>query len=183
MSRIGKQPVEVPSKVKVTIGDGAVTAESGGKTLSVAVRPEIAVRWDESEKRLLVAPAAGLENDRQARALWGTTRALIQNMITGLTAGYQKKLEVNGVGWTAAVAGPELELKVGYANAIRVPIPPGLSVAVERNIITVTGADKQAVGEFAATVRAKRKPEPYKGKGVKYLDEVIRRKSGKKFGA
>jgi len=183
MSRIGKQPVEVPSKVKVSITDGVVTAEAGGKTLTLAVRPEIEVRWDEGEKHLLVSVAPGLETDRQARALWGTTRSLLANMITGLTAGYQKKLEVNGVGWTAAVTGQELELKVGFANPVRVAIPQGVDVKVERNIITITGVDKQAVGEFAATVRSKRKPEPYNGKGVKYFDEVIRRKSGKKFGA
>ena len=183
MSRIGKQPIAVPATVKVTIADRVVTAQAGGKSLSVTAPPVIDVRWDEDEKNLLVSIAPGAEGDRFARAMWGTTRALVANMILGLTTGYEKRLEINGVGWAAAVAGRELELKVGFANAVRVPIPAGLEVAVERSIIRIRGVDKQMVGEFAAIVRSKRKPEPYNGKGIKYFDEVIRRKSGKQFGA
>lgn len=183
MSRIGKKPIPVPSKAKVSITDGVVTVESGGKSLELAVRPEVTVVWDESEKNLVVEIAEGHENNRFARAMWGTTRSLLQNMIEGVTKGYQKKLEVVGVGWSAAMAGQNLELKVGFANTVVVPIPQGVDVKVDKAIITVTGADKQAVGEFAATVRSKRKPEPYNGKGVKYFDEVIRRKSGKAFGS
>ncbi len=183
MSRIGKQPVAVPAKVKVSIADGVVTAEAGGKTLSLSVRSEVVVRWDEGEKHLVVSIAPGMEEDRLARAMWGTTRALLTNMMLGLTTGYEKKLEVVGVGWAASVAGQALELKVGFASPVRVPIPAGLDVKVERNVITIKGVDKQMVGEFASTVRSKRKPEPYNGKGIKYTTEVIRRKSGKKFGS
>ncbi|MFG0315448.1 MAG: 50S ribosomal protein L6, partial [Phycisphaerales bacterium] len=104
------------------------------------------------------------------------------NMIKGVTDGYEKKLQVVGVGWTATVSGNKLALKVGYANTIEMPIPEGLTVTADKQIITVSGADKQAVGHFAASTRAKRKPEPYNGKGIKYLDEVIMRKQGKAFG-
>ncbi len=183
MSRIGKKPIEVPSKAKATISDGLVTIESGNAKQELALRPEVNVSWDESEKHLVVSIAEGHEDNRFARAMWGTTRALLQNMIEGVTKGFEKKLEVVGVGWSAVVAGPNLEMKVGFANPVVVPIPQGLDVKVEKSIITVNGRDKQAVGEFAATVRSKRKPEPYNGKGVKYFGEVIRRKSGKAFGS
>lgn len=183
MSRIGKKPIAVPANVTVSIADGVVSVESGGKKLDLTLRPETSVVWDESEKQLAVSIAPGCEGDRFARAMWGTTRSLLQNMIDGVTKGYSKRLEVVGVGWTAAVAGATLELKVGYANTVVVPIPVGVDVAVERSFVTVKGVDKQVVGEFAAKVRSKRKPEPYNGKGIKYVDEVIRRKSGKAFGA
>lgn len=183
MSRIGKKPIAVPANAKVSITDGVVTVQSGGNTLTLAIRPEVVVRWDESEKRLIVSIADGHEGTRLARAMWGTTRALLQNMLDGVTKGYEKKLEVVGVGWSSAVVGSNLELKVGFATPVVVPIPSGVNVKVERNTITIKGVDKQVVGEFAATVRSKRKPEPYNGKGVKYIDEVIRRKSGKAFGS
>lgn len=183
MSRIGKKPIPVPSKAKVTITNGVVSVEAGGKKLDLTVRPEVNVTWDESEKNLVVSIKEGLEEDRFARAMWGTTRSLLQNMIDGVVKGFEKKLEVVGVGWSATVAGPNLELKVGFANPVVVPIPQGVDVKVEKSVITINGVDKQSVGEFAATVRSKRKPEPYNGKGVKYVNEVIRRKSGKAFGS
>lgn len=183
MSRIGKQPVSVPANVKVSITGDVLVIESGKNKLDLKIRPEVKVAWDESEKHILVSVNESSPDQRFARAMWGTTRSLIQNMILGVTKGYQKKLEVVGVGWSAAVSGSTLELKVGYANPVLVDIPMGIDVKVERSIITVNGIDKQMVGEFSASVRAKRKPEPYNGKGVKYLDEVIRRKSGKVFGS
>lgn len=183
MSRIGKKPVNVPSNVSASIADGVVTVESAGKKLELTLRPEVNVAWDEDEKRILVSVADAHADSRFARAMWGTTRSLLENMVVGVTKGYEKRLEIVGVGWAAAVNGRTLELKVGYATPILVDIPAGLDVSVQRSFITVKGIDKQMVGEFAASVRAKRKPEPYNGKGIKYAGEVIRRKSGKVFGS
>lgn len=183
MSRIGKKQIEVPSGVKVSINGHTITVEGPKGTLSYEHRPEVAVGWTEDEKAIVVSAVEGKETDRVAKAHWGTTRALLANMIAGVKDGYKKQLEVVGVGWTASVAGPKLALKVGYANVVEVPIPTGVSVSVEKDIITVESADKQAVGEFAATVRSKRKPEPYNGKGIKYTDEVIKKKQGKAFGS
>jgi len=183
MSRIGKKPVSVPAGVTCTINNREVTIAKGDKTLSMTHRREINVSFDEGEKTINVAPSEGFENSREARAYWGMTRALIQNMVIGVTEGYKKSLEVVGVGWGAALKGAELEMKVGYANAIDIPIPPGLDVKVEKQFIRVEGPDKQMVGQFAAVVRATRKPEPYTGRGVKYTDEIVRRKQGKVFGA
>ncbi len=183
MSRIGKKPVGVPKGVKVSINGNAVTVEGPKGTLSFTHRPEVRVGWTEDEKGLVVSAANESKgDDRVTKAYWGTTRALLANMIKGVTDGYEKKLEVVGVGWTANVSGPKLALKIGFANIVEVPIPTGISVAVEKQLITVSGTDKQAVGEFAATVRSKRKPEPYNGKGIRYSDEVIKKKQGKAFG-
>jgi large subunit ribosomal protein L6 len=185
MSRIGKKPVSVPSGVNVSVADRCVTVEKSGKSsLQFTHRPEIVVSYDESEKAINVAIAEGFEKDRLARALWGTTRALINNMIEGVTKGYEKRLQINGVGYSALIAGQKLQLKVGYANVIEVPVPQGLDVSVEGNqIVSVKGADKHAVGQFASKVRSVKKPEPYNGKGIQYTDEVIRRKQGKVFGS
>lgn len=182
MSRIGKKPVSVPKGVKVSVSDRTVTVEGKNGTLSYEHRPEVVVNFDEGAGECTVGAAEGHEDSRETSAHWGTTRALINNMIIGVSEGYKKQLEVVGVGWTATVAGTNLNLKVGYANTISVPIPTGVNVSVEKQLVTVEGADKRAVGEFCATVRSKRKPEPYNGKGIKYADEVIRRKQGKAFG-
>ncbi|MGP1346877.1 MAG: 50S ribosomal protein L6 [Phycisphaerales bacterium] len=183
MSRIGKKSIPVPAKVEINIDKGKIRVANSGKSLEMPLRPEVVVNHDSDAKEISVTLAEGVDpNIRFSRAIWGTTRANINNMIIGVTQGYEKKLEVVGVGYNASVAGPNLNLKVGFANVISVPIPTGVDVAVEKNLITVKGPDKQAVGEFAATVRAKRKPEPYNGKGIKYSDEVIRRKQGKAFG-
>ena len=184
MSRIGKKPVEIPSGVSVRVNGGEVTVEKSGNTLTMTARPEVTVTVDEGAKQVTVAPAPGHEESRDARAYWGLTRALVQNMIIGVDKGYEKKLEIVGVGWGAEVkGGKSLDLKVGYANVVSVPIPMGIDVNVERQMVTVKGTDKQAVGQFAAAVRSKRKPEPYNGKGIKYHDEVVRRKQGKVFGS
>lgn len=183
MSRLGKKPVPVPSGVKVNINGQKVTVEGKKGTLSLDVRPEVQVSHDEDAKALnVVVDDALISKDRSNRAYWGTTRALLNNMMVGVTEGYEKKLEIVGVGWNGTLKGQNLALKVGYANIIEMPIPQGVDVQVEKQLITITGADKQAVGHFAASVRAKRKPEPYNGKGIKYADEVIQRKAGKAFG-
>ena len=180
MSRIGKKPVSVPKGVKVAIADRTVSVEGPKGTLTFTHRPEVSVA--EADGQVTVSVDESLLGEKRVRALWGTTRALINNMMTGAEKGYTKKLEIHGVGWTAAVAGTNLKLNVGYANTIEMPIPTGVAVTVEKQLITIEGADKQAVGQFAAAARAKRPPEPYNGKGIRYADEIIRKKEGKQFG-
>ena len=181
MSRIGKKPVEIPSGVSVAVSDDrTITVEGNGKTLSMTHRPEVTVSIEDDPKSVVIG--AHNPEDRATKAYWGTTRSLVANMIDGVTKGYEKKLQIVGVGWGATVAGQKLDLKLGFANIISVPIPVGVDVTVEKDIVTVKGADKQAVGEFASVVRSKRKPEPYNGKGIRYTDEVVRRKAGKAFG-
>jgi len=183
MSRIGKQPVAVPAGVKVTIAGGKVTVAGPLGTLHFTPHPAVKVAWNESEKSVVATIDEKQKDNAEIKAQWGTTRAIIRNMVQGVTKGYEKALEVVGVGWTAALAGKNLKLVVGYANPILVAIPEGVKVVVEKQFIRISGADKQAVGELAAEVRSKRKPEPYNGKGIKYTDEVIKRKQGKQFGA
>lgn len=182
MSRLGKKPVPL-GKATASISGRKVSISAGSNTLQMEHRPEVKVTLDEATKALHVSIDPKDESIKQVRAYWGMTRALLANMVTGVTTGYEKKLEVVGVGYTAQLAGQRLDLKVGFANTISVPIPPGLSVTIDKQMILVKGPDKQAVGEFAAKVRSKRKPEPYNGKGIKYLDEIIRRKQGKAFGS
>lgn len=183
MSRIGKKSISVPSNVKVSLSGNTISVEGPKGKLSFDYRPEVDVKWDESENSIDVSMDEKLIAQKRSNgAYWGTTRALINNMIEGVTKGYERKLQVIGVGWTATVNGSNLALKVGYANTILMPIPAGLNVTAEKQLITINGADKQAVGHFAASTRAKRKPEPYNGKGIKYLEEVIQRKQGKAFG-
>jgi large subunit ribosomal protein L6 len=183
MSRIGKQPIAVPAGVKVTIAGNKVTIGGPMGTLNLEHRPEVSVKWNESEKSVVVSADEKYADDTQVNADWGTTRALIKNMIEGVSKGYEKTMEVVGVGWSAAVAGKNLKLVVGYANPIMMPIPDGLKVGVEKQFVRIQGADKQAVGQFASEMRSKRKPEPYNGKGIKYTTEVIKKKQGKQFGA
>lgn len=180
MSRIGKKPVEVPKGVKVGVSDRRITVEGPKGKLEWTHRPEVAVAA--GEKSVSVTVDESLLGDRRVRALWGTTRALISNMMVGVTKGYEKKMEIVGVGWTASVAGKTLKMNLGFANTIEMAIPDGITVAVDKQFVTITGADKQAVGQFAAAARAKRPPEPYNGKGVRYATEVIRKKEGKQFG-
>ncbi|MBX3359955.1 MAG: 50S ribosomal protein L6 [Phycisphaeraceae bacterium] len=181
MSRIGKKPVPVPANVKVAISGRSVSITGPKGTLVFEHHPLVKVTWTESEKSIVcsVADAA----DRVAKAQWGTTRAILRNMIEGVSNGYEKTLEVNGVGWAPSMQGTKLKLVVGLASPIFLEIPKGINVVVDKQIIRVSGADRQMVGEFAARVRSQRKPEPYNGKGIKYTTETIRRKQGKQFGA
>src|SRR5438270_1001355 len=179
MSRIGKQSIPIPAGVKVTIANGTVTVQGKNTTLAQATHPNIAVASD--GKTITVTRP---DDERQNRALHGLTRALINNMVVGVTTGYTKRLKVEGVGFQASMDGKTVVLTVGYANRIRHTPPDGVTVATpDPTTIVVTGADKQKVGQFAAEVRASRKPEPYKGKGVRYEKEVVRRKEGKSFAA
>lgn len=177
MSRIGNKPVDILDKVKVGISGQEVTIEGPLGKLQWSHRPEVSVKVDE-EKKQVVCSRSG--DDRQSRAMHGLTRALIQNMIVGVTSGYEKKLEVVGVGYLGAIQGDTLQLRVGFANEVHKKIPKGLDVSCpDQTHIVVKGIDKQQVGQFAAEVRAVRKPEPYKGKGIRYDGEQVRRKAGK----
>ncbi|MBX3431858.1 MAG: 50S ribosomal protein L6 [Pirellulales bacterium] len=177
MSRIGKKPVEIPSGVKVTVASREITVEGKLGKLCWTHRPEVQVVVSDDGKEALVTR----ENDERApRALHGLTRALVQNMVDGVSKGYEKRLEIQGVGYLAAIQGDVLQLRVGFANEIHKKIPAGLDVTCpDQTHISIKGIDKQKVGQFAAEVRAVRKPEPYKGKGVRYEGEQIRRKAGK----
>lgn len=177
MSRIGKKPVELPKDVQVALQGSTLTVKGPKGSLSFTHRPEVSVRVEDN-KRVVVDRR---DDSKAARAYHGTTRAQIQNMVKGVAQGFQKELEVVGVGWTAKVQGKKLTLNVGYADPRQVEIPAGVSVVVDGQKITVSGIDKQAVGQFAAQARAHRKPEPYNGKGIKYINEVIIRKEGKAF--
>ncbi len=178
MSRIGNKPVALPSGVKVAVSGRQVTVEAGGKKLAITHRPEVSVQVDEANNQVIVARQ---DDSRTARAMHGLTRALIANMITGVTTGFTRDLEVNGVGWTAKIQGNKIALNVGYADTREVLIPAGVTVEVQGNKIKVSGPDKQAVGQLAANIRAQRPPEPYNAKGIKYAEEVIVRKQGKAF--
>lgn len=183
MSRIGRKKVEVPANVKVQIKDRTITIQGPVGTLTMNHRPDIHVKWDEAEKAINVSIDPKDAENTLVTACWGTTRALIRNMIEGVTKGYEESMEVVGVGWTAQVMGAKLKLVVGYANPIILDIPQGLKVAVDKSFVKMNGPDKRVVGQFAAQMRAVRKPEPYNGKGIKYVSEVIKKKAGKTFGA
>ncbi|MFG0248272.1 MAG: 50S ribosomal protein L6 [Phycisphaeraceae bacterium JB051] len=174
MSRVGKQPITIPSGVKVNVNGCEVNIEGKNGKLSFTHKPQIAVAVDGDTINVT------RDNDsRESKALHGLTRSLVFNMIVGVTEGYEKNLEINGVGWTAQVKGREVHLNVGFADTRIVGIPEGVTVTVEGNKIKVVGPSKQLVGQCAAQIRSHKKPEPYNGKGIKYSDEVILRKEGK----
>ena len=182
MSRIGRKPVVVPANVNVALADSTIAVEGPNGKLSLPFREEMKVTYDEASRQILVTRP---DDERQNRALHGLTRSLIANMVQGVTTGYTKKLEIVGVGYQAQLKKANtIELQVGYANRIVMEAPEGVKVAVvDPTHVTITGADKQKVGQFAAEVRRTRPPEPYKGKGIRYEGEVVRRKSGKAFGS
>lgn len=175
MSRIGKQPVVIPSGVTVSIAGQTLKVKGPKGELSLTIHPKVIVT--QSEKNLVVSVKN--EKVKSERALWGLFRSLVNNMVEGVTRGFTKTLEINGVGYKAAISGKNLVLNLGYSHPIEMEIPAGLEVKVEKNTITIAGIDRQLVGQFAAVVRSQREPEPYKGKGIKYSDEIIRRKAGK----
>ena len=177
MSRIGKIPVDVPAGVKTATADCKVVVEGPLGKLEWEHRPEVSIAFDEAKRQLIVSRAA---DDRLSRALHGLTRAMLKNMVVGVTQGYERQLEIVGVGYLAAVQKNTLQLRVGLANELQVPIPEGLKVTCpDQQHVLVKGINKQQVTHFAASVRALRKPEPYKGKGVRYVGEAVRRKQGK----
>lgn len=176
MSRVGKKPVTVPSGVTANVQGQTVSVKGPKGTLSFVVDESVAVVMDKGS--IKVDPR---NETKRARAMWGTSRALIDNMVTGVTKGFEKKLEITGVGYRAAVQGKNLQLALGYSHDVVYPIPEGITVATPKPTeIVVSGIDLRKVGQVAAEIRKYRSPEPYKGKGVKYADEFIFRKEGKK---
>ncbi len=177
MSRIGRKPVEIPAGVKVSLEGHTVNVEGPKGKLSFTHRDEVKVEVTDDGKTVNVSRDS---DQGLARALHGLTRALINNMVLGVKTGYEKKLEIQGVGYQASVKEKVLTLRVGFANELKLPIPDGLTVVCPDNThVNVSGCDKQSVGQFAAYVRSLRKPEPYKGKGVRYVGEVVKIKQGK----
>jgi large subunit ribosomal protein L6 len=176
MSRVGKKPVVIPSGVTAKVEGQQVAVKGAKGELKFTASDAVSLKLEGGS--VLVTPLA---QDKRSRALWGTTRARVQNLVEGVTKGFEKKLEINGVGYKAAVAGKNLQLSLGYSHDVIFPIPAGVTITAPRPTeITIAGIDRQQVGQVAAEIREFRGPEPYKGKGVKYVGEFIFRKEGKK---
>ena len=178
MSRLGKKAITIPSGTTVTFNDGVLTVKGKGGELTRSVRPVVSITVEGDKAN--VTPVA---NTRLARALWGTYASHLLNMIHGVNEPFKKELVVEGVGYRVALTGNSLTFNVGFSHPVVLEVPAGITATVEKNAITVSGIDKEQVGEFAANIRAVKKPEPYKGKGIRYSDEVVRRKQGKKAAA
>lgn len=175
MSRLSKKPIEIPANTEVTLTSGVLTVTGPLGTLSKNMKEDVSI--DIQDSQIQVAPA---NKTLFAKALVGTYASHIMNMIAGVNKLYEKKLVVEGVGFKAEMQGDKLVMALGFSHPVEVNVPEGLTVTAEKNEITVSGIDKEQVGEFTASVRALKKPEPYKGKGIRYIDEVVRRKQGKK---
>jgi len=175
MSRVGKKPILIPEGVEVKIEKNIIKVKSEKGELQREVRPEIGVEIKEG--KIFVLPRI---QTKQTTPLWGTTRAIIANMIKGVKEGYEKKLEIEGLGFKATLEGNDLILSVGFSQPVKIKSPAGIKISVEKNIISVSGIDKELVGQMASKIRKTKPAEPYKGSGIKYVGEVIRRKAGKK---
>jgi large subunit ribosomal protein L6 len=179
MSRIGKKPIAVPASVKVEVAGGRVSVKGPAGELTLNVHPTMSVSFADA-----VISVSRPDDKRSSRALHGLTRSLIQNMVDGVVKPFEKKLEITGVGYNASLAGGKITLLVGFANKISLPVPAGVKCEVpDATHVIIKSCDKQACGQFAAEIRAVRPPEPYKGKGIRYQDEHVRRKAGKAFGS
>ena len=175
MSRIGKQPIVIPPKTEVSIENNTVKVRGPLGEISRSFLPVMSI--EVSNGVVTVNPK---KETIFTSALWGTTASHIKNMIQGVNTAYQKKLMIEGIGYKAQVSGQDLTLNIGFSHPVKIPIPKGLKVAAEKDSITISGSDKETVGQFAAVVRSRKKPEPYKGKGIRYADEVLWRKQGKR---
>ena len=175
MSRLAKKPIELPQGVTCEVSNDFITVKGAKGQLQIPSDSLVSVVVTDNEITLTVKD----ENDTETKAHWGLVASLITNMIIGVTQGYEKKLEINGVGYRAQMKGKNLELNVGYSHSVEYKMPEDVTASVEKNIISISGIDKQRVGQIAAEIRAVKKPEPYKGKGIRYIDETIRRKAGK----
>ncbi|MGW8186191.1 MAG: 50S ribosomal protein L6 [Desulfobacterales bacterium] len=175
MSRVGKKPIAIPEKVKVTYQGGELSVQGQKGKLSRSIHPAVTIKIKDGE--LAVEP---LKSDKSSQALRGLTRSLVMNMVTGVDSGFARVLEINGIGYRAEVKGRNLVLMLGYSHPVNFSLPDGVSASVERNnIIKLEGIDKEVLGQTAASIRRLRPPEPYKGKGIKFAEEHIRRKAGK----
>jgi large subunit ribosomal protein L6 len=176
MSRVGSSAITIPADVTLSNDGGVIVVKGKNGELSTSLHSDVELSVADN-----VATLKPARDTRQAKALWGTMRSNLNNMVVGVTEGFTRKLEINGVGYRATMQGNKLVLSLGFSHPVEMEVPAGLKVAVENNTsVTITGADKQLLGQFASEVRAKRPPEPFKGKGVKYADEYIVRKEGKK---
>jgi large subunit ribosomal protein L6 len=175
MSRLGKLPVTLPKGVEATCVDGVLTVKGPKGTLSQMIKKEVAVTLEDGAVTLVPT-----NDSKAAGALWGTYASIVRSHVLGVTEGFVKKLEIEGVGYRAESSGQKLSMNLGFSHPVVIQIPEGISVTVEKGLITITGIDKHAVGQFAANVRKVKKPEPYKGKGIRYQGEHIIRKQGKK---
>lgn len=175
MSRIGKKPIQIPDNVEIKIDGNKISVRGPKGELQREVRPEIKI--EVKDREILVTPQ---KETKKTKAFWGLTRVLLFNMVKGVTKGYEKKLQIEGLGYRATLEGEDLVLQVGFSHPVKIKKPEGLNFSIEKNIITVSGIDKELVGQIAAKIRKVRKPEPYKGKGIRYLGEEVRRKAGKK---
>jgi large subunit ribosomal protein L6 len=175
MSRIGKKPISIPEKTEVNISDGKVSVKGPLGELSRSFKPDINIKIEGKEVKLVPVKITNESN-----MLWGTYASHITNMIKGVNEVFTKKLSVEGIGYKVDKQGNDIVLNVGFSHPVKITIPEGVNVEVEKNVITVSGSNKETIGQFAAKIRATKKPEPYKGKGIKYDDEVVRRKQGKR---
>jgi len=175
MSRIGKLPIAIPNGVDITLAEGILTVKGPKGTLTRVMKSDVAITI--ADGTVTLAPARDTDH---ARALWGTYASHVNNMIEGVTQGFTKKLEIEGVGYRGEVKGTNLVLAIGFSHPVSIAIPAGVSVTVEKGLFTITGVDKDVLGQFCATVRGMKEPEPYKGKGIRYQGEYIIRKQGKK---
>lgn len=178
MSRIGKKPVAIPAGTEISFRANIVTVKGPKGTLEFTHRREVKIAVEENQVQV-----AKLGETKKAAAIWGTTAKVIANMFAGVTTGFQKQLELNGVGFRMTTAGKKINLALGFSHPVEMVIPEGLEAKIENNILTISGIDKQLVGEFAAVVRKLKPVEPYKGKGFRYVGEIVRRKEGKKAAA
>ena len=175
MSRIGKVPIPIPNGVAIKISEGKIEVKGPKGTLSRTIPPRVTVNVEDN---LVVVTRQ--DDHRESRAMHGLTRALLNNMVIGVNAGFKKELKIQGVGYRAILDGKRLKLELGYSHPIYYDFPEGIDITVEKDIVGIHGADKESVGQTAAEIRSFRKPEPYKGKGVRYVNEIVRTKVGKK---
>ena len=175
MSRIGKKPIDIPDGVEVKINGQEVAIKGKLGQLAVTIHQDVAISQEDKQ---LVLTIKNIE-DKKEKSLWGLSRTLVNNAILGVTEGYAKELEINGVGFKAALQGKKLVLNVGFSHPVEYNFPDDIKIETEKNNIKISGIDKQKVGQVASEIRAVKKPEPYKGKGIKYIDEQVRRKAGK----
>ncbi|RJP85008.1 MAG: 50S ribosomal protein L6 [Desulfobacteraceae bacterium] len=174
MSRVGKKPIGIPEKVKITYENNVLSVQGEKGILTRTIHPDVQLNI---EKTLLTVSIDLM--DKKTRSLWGMTRAVISNMVTGVSKGFERDLEINGIGYRAELKGNSIEFNLGYSHPIDFPLPEGISAKIDKNVIKLSSFDKELLGFTASTIRALRPPEPYKGKGVKYAEEHIQRKAGK----